>query len=516
MSRGNGNDAPIKTALQSVQERAGAQTDAQSFLVPLFIAWLDAADDLPGWWTPNRDQELRKFWRREGLLASTIYNMQAMLATVGWVVEGADETLVAQARKPLDDAEFGEGLKVTIKKLAEDWFTQDNGMFLEILGPGDPAGPLSGPPVGIAHLDAGRCWRSGDNEYPVWYMSQRTAKWHKLHWTRVAFAAANPSAIEQARGVGFCAVSRVAAMTNIMRDTIRYKGEKIGGRQTRAMITVSGAPKEAVALAIEEAERAADNAGRIKFSALPIIASPGAGAEIKASMLEFAGVPDGFVWQDELTMYMYVLALAFGIDARELWPTTSSGATKADAEVQHRKAMRKGFGDFLTTLEFMVNRWLMPEGITHTFKPKDNEEDQAQADLEQTRINAAKLMIDSGIVTVKGAVTYLVNAGVLPPEYLTQNDLAETEPVEAPAPAAVPPSTGQPVAQNNIDTTQAGSGEPTATDQSGATGKSLAERLGKQIDAWVRKALSGPSKKKASAASGRQYGPLSGASTGVT
>ncbi len=511
MTKSNGGQPIVKTALQSVQERASAQDDAQAFLVPLFLTWLDAVDDLPPWWTPARDQKLREFWRSEGLLASTIYTMQAILSTVGWVVEGSDEKLVAQARQPLDDAEFGEGLKVTIKKLAEDWFTQDNGMFLEILGPGDPAGPLTSQPTGIAHLDAGRCWRSGDPEYPVWYLSQRTAKWHKLHWTRVAFAATNPSAIEAARGIGFSAVSRVAAFAGIMRDTVRYKGEKVGGRQTRALVTISGAPKEAVETALEEAEKAADNAGRVKFSAMPIIAAPTPGAQIKADMLEFAGVLDGFVWQDEITMYMFVLSLAFGIDARELWPSTSSGATKADAEVQHRKAMRKGVGDFLTTLEFIFNRRLMPEGVTHTFKPKDSEEDQAQADLEKTRIDAAQVMVDSGIVTVKGAVTYLVNAGVLPPEYLVQQDLAETEPVETRTP---PTATGQPVAQDNVDSTTPGSGAPTAADETATAGKSL----GARITEWMREALRpsplAEAKKKAWAASAPPSARPSGVFTG--
>ncbi len=415
---------------QSVQERAEVD-DRQS----LWLAvgdWAEPNADLPAWWTPARDQELRRYWKREGLLASALYNMQAILSTVGWDIEGEDD-LVSQVRVPLDQADFGAGFMTTVKKLAEDWLTQDNGMFMEIIGPGDPTGPLTGMPTGIAHLDAGRCWRSADPEYPVWYFNEKTIKWHKLHWTRVAFTASNPSAQESARGIGYCFMSRVAALARMMKDTIRYKQEKISGRQTRGLIMVSGAPQSAVKLAVEEAEAVADNAGQMKFSAMPIIASPSAGAEVKASLLEMAGIPDGFDWEDEVTIYMFILALAAGIDARELWPATSSGATKADAEVQHRKGMRKGIGDFLSTLAFILNQRFMPEGATFKFSPKDSEEDQAQADLEKTRVDTIVSLFEQKIITVKGALTYLVNADVLPEEYLTDLSLAPfDQPIEPP------------------------------------------------------------------------------------
>lgn len=446
----------------SVQERSEAGPEAQSYVVPLLLQWGLPDEDLPPWWTPQRDRELRKYWKREGLLASTIYNMQAILSTVGWTVEGED-TLVKRARQPLDDADFGAGLKTTIKKLAEDWFTQDNGMFLEIIGPGDPSGPLLEPPTGIAHLDAGRCWRSDDPEFPVWYLNEKTFKWHKLHWTRVAFSAANPSAQEEARGIGYCAVSRVAAFARIMRDTVRYKQEKIGGRQTRALIAASGIPKDAIEAAMKEAANAADNAGLVKFSAIPIIASPSAGKELNLQLLELAGVLDGFDWEDELTMYMYILALSFGMDARELWPATSSGATKADAEVQHRKAMRKGMGDFLGTLAHIFNQRVLPEGVTFEFKPKDAEEDQQQATLEKTRVDTVTLLIDKGVVTKRGAMTYLVNAGVLPAEYLTNEELAdlkEPEPVVTPA----PPSGTLPSMQDELDEQERGGSPPVVGD----------------------------------------------------
>ena len=425
---------------QSVQERTEKRDEGEPFAGALMLRFAKPDDEISPWWTPARDVELRQFWKREGLLASTIYNLQAIAAGTGFVFEG-DSDAIEKARVPIDGADFGAGFKVLTKKVAEDWFTQDNGIFVELIGPGSASSTLH-QPIGIAHLDAGRCWRSGDPEHPVWYYNPKENKWYKMHWTRVAFAAANPSPIEMARGVGFCAVSRVQAMTIVLRDTIRYKQEKIGGQQTRAIIYGSGVPSGALELAVEEAYRKASNAGQYKVSSLPIVAQPHVETPISLGVLELAGLPDGFDWNTELTSYMYILALAFGVDARELWPATASGATRADAEVQHRKAMRKGIGDLMTTLEHIINYRVMPPDVTFAFKPKDSEEDSIQASIENTRAATAKAMLESEAITPRGATVYLVNSGVLPTEYLENQELA---------PQPVLPGESEPTSEDETD-----------------------------------------------------------------
>jgi len=408
----------------SMQSRADQDLIAggDGFLVPLLVQWGSVADELSPWWSPRRDRELRQVWRKDPFLSNSIYTMQAILSTIGWVVEGPKPD-VQFSRTAFENAEFGQGMKVLIKKLAEDWFTQDNGIFMEMIGPGAIDTPLLTPPEGIAHIDAGRCWRTNDPEFPIYYMGQ-TKGWIKVHWTRVAFSAPNPSPIELARGIGFCVTSRIALLSRMMRDTVRYKMEKISGRQTRAIMTVSGAPRKAVELAMSEAERAADELDQIRYSAIPVIASPSGGQQITADLLELAKVPDGFKWEDEVQLYMYILALALGIDARELWPATQSGATKADAEVQHRKAMRKGVGDFVSTFEDIANKRIVVGDAAFGFKPKDNEEDQNEANVHKTRAETAQTMITAQVVTPRGGTLWLVNNGVLPAAYMDNPDLA--------------------------------------------------------------------------------------------
>lgn len=469
----------------SVQDRAhpkgngaGSTSDVVMPIPILMFQNQSPISELPPWWSMSRDVELRKYAKTEGLLASSIYTMQAIIASTGFVLEGKPRA-VKKARIPIDDAEYGAGFPTLLKKVCEDWLTQDNGIFLELEGPGDISRPLLEPPVRINHIDAGRCWRSGDPEHPVWYYSSDDMRWHRIHWTRVASAAPNPSSIELARGLGFCAVSRVEALSTVIKAIVRYKQEKTGGRHSRGVI-YGNVPPSVIQAAYEEAAEAADNAEQIRYSAYPYVGSPmgPSAGEVKLDLLELSSLPDGFEWESELTLYMYCLALALGVDARELWPSTASGATKADAEVQHRKGMRKGVGDILATMENIINQRVLPEGVTHTFKPKDNEEDKEQADIEKARVDTVKVLIDGGLVTVKGGTLYLVNAGVLPEEYMENEELSDAAKEEPDEPIAPPPAPGGALPteqdENPDGPTPAPGAEPTVEDEGDVTKQATA------------------------------------------
>ena len=62
-------------------------------------------------------------------------------------------------------------------------------------------------------------------------------------------------------------------------------------------------------------------------------------------------LPDGFDEQTSILYGMAAIALAFGVDARELFPAMSAGATRADALLQHLKQRGKGPGQILQMTE---------------------------------------------------------------------------------------------------------------------------------------------------------------------
>jgi len=115
---------------------------------------------------------------------------------------------------------------------------------------------------------------------------------------------------------------------------------------------------------------------------------------------------------------MYSLALAFGMDAREIWPATASGATKADATIQHQKAIGKGWGDLITTLERGFNWSVLPEGVELEFDNQDDEQDRLVAEMHGIQIDNVSKMVLAGNVTAQEGRAILISQNVIDPAVL--------------------------------------------------------------------------------------------------
>jgi len=138
---------------------------------------------------------------------------------------------------------------------------------------------------------------------------------------------------------GLCAVSRVVKAASIIRAFQQYKDEKLSTRPVPGLAVAKGLTQQQLRTALEKADEEEINRhGRLMYRNIPIVAAMTADIEVGLEMVEFRSVPDAFDAIDEVTLFVYILALAFGVDAREFWPATTTGATKADALVQaHRR-----------------------------------------------------------------------------------------------------------------------------------------------------------------------------------
>jgi hypothetical protein len=112
---------------------------------------------------------------------------------------------------------------------------------------------------------------------------------------------------------------------------------------------------------------------------------------------------------------VYALSLGFGVDAREFWPATAAGATKADAAIQHLKARGKGIGDLIQTIERALNWWVIGEnaGVEFKFDYTDDEQDREVADLQQVRITNLTQMVTTGIITSQEARSLAIAQGLI-------------------------------------------------------------------------------------------------------
>lgn len=419
--------ADLKTA--SVQ-------DFKTNQMPSIILQLAlAVEEAPPWGSNQRDPYLREFWKTEPFLAGAIYSVASRNAAFRWEVSGPPRQ-VRKARRMLNGADFGDGWQQFVMKISVDLLTCDNGAFVEIIRPArvkmngkmltavkmrDEEGevrwfvptetgqPLAVPddvafkaqdspmdaPIGIAHLDAGRCTRTGDPEYPVLYRD-RNFKLHRLAWWQVIMLNDMQSPELTMNGVGLCAVSRMLRQAQTLRDIAIYRQEKVSGRFSRALY-LTNVDADAVQDAIAMAEANADSRGLTRYMQ-PIIAQhiyPE--APVSVEKIELASLPEGFNEDMAMRWYIAVLALNFGVDYGFLAPLPGQGlGTATQSEVQARHARSKSSKLFMADVEGKFkSKGLFARSTTFHFKEVDPEEEQERDEARRRRAETRAIRITS-------------------------------------------------------------------------------------------------------------------------
>lgn len=394
----------------SVQARAddaknnfGAQSDVNGGIGALWVTLNARLEQEPRWNAlyPNwRDKFLNDFSRSESMAASAVYSMKTRIGTLNYELNGPPRAKKF-AQELLNKPGLGDTLPQVVQKVSGDLDTSDNGAFIELWRAGSPdrPPPKGSPVVGFAHLDSRLCWRSFDTEFPVWYTNPITGQIRKLHKDRVVFSSDNPQSVEMARGIGFCAISRALRMIRVFKNMQIFVDEKVSGRFTRALGAISGVSAGQVKRALENHDREADNKGYVVYNDIPFLIDPSTEGrnDIKILLQDLASVPDGFSFRDDADLYAYVLAFCFGVDAREFWPATQSGATKADATVQNMKARGRGIGNRIQTVETML-RAALPESVTFEYDFTDDDQDAQQADIQGKKIHVLSTALRDGAI----------------------------------------------------------------------------------------------------------------------
>lgn len=371
------------------------------------------------WWSQSRDQQLRDFWKLVDHLSGAIYTLQSKMTAIPNKVIAKDTSIKAHVEQAavLTDilhgaSQFGDGWVEFYGQFVEDLLTQDNGAFAEVIGRGSPIGPIVGPAMSVAHLDSARCTRTGNATYPVVY-TDVDGTMYKLHRSRVMMASQMKSPRKEMFGVGFCAVSRAINISQNLLDIVTYKQEKLGSRPLREfLITKGGLDPSDLHYAIALSEQKMDDLGFSRYSKV-IIGGSSTLPEASVERHELSGLPEGFDEQTSIIFGMATIALALGVDARELFPAMSSGATRADAMLQHLKQRGKGPGQIIQTTEQLFNYKFLPDYLHFVFDFQDDAEDRQRAEIRQIRANARVQDLATGAISERMIREKMVEDGDL-------------------------------------------------------------------------------------------------------
>lgn len=426
------NKISVAQSIEQAQDLTIQSIPKQEVESGLFLVnWLARAGEAaPSWWSYSRDVFLRRFWKGSDHLSGALYTMQSKMSAIPVKVVArdlADREAVELAKVYTElvnmSPGFGRGWVTEYGKFIEDLTSQDNGGFFEVIGGGPKDGAIIGPPVSIAHLDSNRCRRTGNAIYPVIYEDQSGQRF-KLHYTRVMFESQMPSPISEMFGVGFCAVSRCIGVSQNLVDIVVYKQEKLGSRPHRQIIiTKGGLDPHDLARAFEIAESHMDDIGLNRYSKV-VVAGSQTLPEAELETHELSSMPDGFDEQTSITLGMATIALAFGMDARELFPALSAGATRADALLQHLKQRGKGPGQILLTTERMMDFKFLPPQLKFVTDFQDDAQDRQAAEIRKVRADRRVQDTATGSATERTIREQMVADGDITQE---QFDLMELE-----------------------------------------------------------------------------------------
>jgi hypothetical protein len=370
--------------------------------VSLLLSLANQSSIVPAWWSKSRDTYLRKYWKMVDYLAGAIYTMEAKLTAIPFKILPKDQSNRLHVRQAGDltellniTSQYGNGWSTFYQMFLEDLFSTDNGAFAEIIGEGDPAGPIIGRPITVAHLDSSRCQRTGSKEFPVLYTDDNGTV-YKLHYTRVIYYSSMTSPIKEMNGVGYCAIGRCLNIAQHLYDVLTYKMEKLGSRPHRGMmVTRGGLDPEDIRNAFSIADNSMSNAGLSRFSKTVVIGDASL-IEADVKLIDLAGLPDGFNEETSTLYGMASIALAFGVDMRELWPAMAGGQTRADAIMQHMKQRGKGPGQILFDTERMFNSKYLPPHLYMTFDYQDDAQDRQVAETRNIRAMSRERDFNTG------------------------------------------------------------------------------------------------------------------------
>ncbi len=339
--------------------------------------------------------------------------------------------------------------------------SQDNGAFWEIIRAEDS--PTS-PVLNLAHLDSGRCYRTGDPKIPVIYLD-RFGVYHYMKWYQVITIEEFPSPIESLFGVQVCAVSRALRMAQILRDIEVYKLEKVSGRWARSIDLVGGISRAELEDAYKLATAEMDNMGLTRFNPRVIIPGIDPTNPISHETIELASLPDAFSFDEEMKWYISILAMAFGVDYQEFAPLPSGNlGSGQQSEILHMKTRGKGPAMIMGLFEHILNNsGLIPSTVKFQFLVHDSQAEESEANSRFLRGKDRALRVQSGELDVIAARQIAVDDGDLP-DYLaaemdkrgveTDGQNIPEEPTVADGSGGFPPAEegGQNETANNIET----------------------------------------------------------------
>jgi len=372
-------------------------------------------------WSYSRDIVLRSTILHEPYWANAVAVAGAKESSKSFDIHGDIPRRVQMAHEMM--IEWGGNGYVRSQKMGVmDYLTTNNGEFWEIVRTSSAAGSKI---VGLVHLDSLRCRRTGDPSVPVIYYDLR-GRPHDLKDYQVINLVDMPDPSYPVEGIGHCAAERVFVVIYKIAAMITADNERIVGAGAHQLAIISGMSAQQATGVITTARNEAQAKGMVNYQGT-IIAGIQGDAPIDIKTLQLRGLPDNYDYKEQIDLAQLAYANAIGLVLTDLQPLSGQGlGTGAQAIVIEEKSQGRTLSSRDKELTQLLNTWIMPDATTFAFGEKDTRQEQANANVAQTRETTRNSMIANGTITASQAAIMAADAGDIPKEFVPDDLTPET------------------------------------------------------------------------------------------
>lgn len=307
-------------------------------------------------------------------------------AIMGFNLGGEQRTDIEYYQELLRQADFGSGWGQFCEQ-GVDFLRQDRGWIWEAIYPGNPNVKPDGPLMGIAHLDSLKCRPTGDPDFPMLYFD-KGGKQHLLHNARVRQLVDMLDGDERRPGYGLSALSRVISIANREVLAGRYVEARLDDKPPPGFMRMQGITPLQRVQAFAEYKKEQNFDERPEWGRIIFFHGVDKDTPVEIESVPFSVAPEQFDFKTYTEIDVHSFALAIGVDVQELWElTTGNLGSEGQSEILHQKSRGKTIGALMTSIERSVND-LLPPDYEFTFKYRDAQEDQQNAQIASTWITA--------------------------------------------------------------------------------------------------------------------------------
>lgn len=366
--------------------------------------------DLPPFWSPLLDQMYLLTLTASKLWAQAIGIAQAKVASMDWTIDGPVST--ASRETQFLQAFGSKG----IARLVTDYNVSCNGAWLEIVHETKIAGSrvLGGVP-----LDSRRIMRTGDPEWPALYnlLDGRQVE-YQAH--QIAEITDMPDPSGGWLGVGHCAADRAYTAIRRMHLIDLITDDKLSDRRPNKLVPIKGVSPKELKAAFDAGEKDAQGRGLIIYQGTVFLVDPG---DDKLDYKEIAlkDLPENFDVERERKAANQEFANAIGLDPLDLQEPRGGLGTGQQADILAEKTKGRPLALFVKQLKEIVNTRMVSRRSTFTFSERDLRDELKAEQVNKAVSDRVKQDVESTVLQPGQGLQVMVDAGIYPEEFLTQD-----------------------------------------------------------------------------------------------